>query len=65
MRELDPEKVYDAALRLMSVDYPFKEGQPAEKQPAAVLETEFPPLGFGEAGVVRREADRSGTECGE
>ena len=24
MRELDPEKVYDAAIRLMSVDYPFR-----------------------------------------
>jgi heptosyltransferase-2 len=60
MRELDPEKVYHAAIRSLGVDYPFKEGQPAEKQPAAVLEAEFPPLGLerpalpGERLIVRR-----------
>jgi heptosyltransferase II len=65
MRELDPEKVYVAATRLLCVDYPSKERQPAEKQPAAVLETEFPPLGLqgpalgGGSSVVRRRIAES------
>ena len=44
MRELDPERVYDAAIRLIDMDYRFKEGKQAEKETRNVLETGEPPL---------------------